>query len=70
MKVPDWFFQYLRKLPRDYTGKIELNFRNGGLTAADTRDHITEEIFHNRFQEHRKPGVPHESRDVAEPVAG
>lgn len=61
MRLPPWFFKYIRRHPRNFTGRLIIDCQDGGVMAIETRDRVTEEIFYTRYQEER----PHEPANAA-----
>ena len=56
MKIPPWLHEFIRKLPRDYQGKLTLEFDGTGGVEVERKEKWTEEIFCRRYKEyHPKP---------------
>ncbi len=70
MVLKDWVYQFLRRIPRQFTGQITFHCHRGGVTKIDRFDSYSEEQFYHRFQEERseKHEVEDESADATEPT--
>jgi hypothetical protein len=52
MKIPDWVYIFIRKLPSNFSGNFTVHCVNGGVTGIDRNDHFDERIFRQRFKEY------------------